>query len=224
MKKYFLSTVLFFSLFIANAQKISKVTISSNGNNESISIAIENAILNIQNTGKIIEYGTEYFSEKIQSYARLEKYNGREEFYGGYDDKAFQGLVKYIGNTRITYYASYDLPSLAGKIKSIGTLQILYYSDFEDEALKGKIKSIGSSKLDYFTSFENDNLKGKLKTIGNTALNYYSNFDDSAFRGKIKSIGFVTYTYYPSYDKNMAGAMKTGVRQQAINGINFIVN
>ena len=224
MKQIFFSILFSLTVLFTTAQRISKVTIVAASNVESITIALDDAVININQTGTIINYGVEYFSEKIPNYSRIENYAGRVENYTTYDDKAFQGKLKYLGRAGITYYASYDLAELQGKIKSIGNLTFTYYMNFEDASLKGKIKSIGSANLNYYSSFENDLVKGKLKTIGNTSLVYYGGFDDAAFKGKIKSIGQVSFSYYPSIEKQFAGGMKTGNRVQNVNGITFLVN
>jgi hypothetical protein len=215
-----------FTIFSNNifAQKLAKVTISNNGTTESLSIALdENVLINLTADGNLINYGIEYFSERITNYSRMESYNGRTELYSNYDDKAFQGKLKYIGRTLISYYASYDAETLRGKIKSIGNLTISYFMPFEDETLRGKIKSIGSNSIAFFTSFDNIALRGKIRSIGSTQLNYYSSFDDAAFKGRIKSIGTASFTYYSSFDKIYAGAMKTGSQQQNINGIMYTI-
>jgi hypothetical protein len=224
MKKFFLLATLVFCICTTNAQKISKVILTSTGTTESISIGLDDAIINLSESGNIINYGVEYFSEKYSNYSRIENYNGRIDMCTANDDKAFQGKVKYLGRTPITYFASYDVAELQGKVKSIGSLTFTYYMNYDDAAMKGKIKSIGSNNVVFYSSFENDVVKGKLKSIANTQLNYYSNFEDIALRGKVKNIGQVLFSYYPSYDRQMAGAMKTGNRTQNINGINFIVN
>ena len=69
----------------------------------------DNAVINLNSNGEVVNYGTEYFSEKIQNYSRIEKFNGRVDLFSVTDDKAFQGKLKYIGRTAITYYASYDI-------------------------------------------------------------------------------------------------------------------
>jgi hypothetical protein len=206
------------------AQKIAKINITSAGNTESFTIGLdENVILNVSPDGNLINYGVDYFSEKISNYSRLENYNGRIEMYRATDDKSYQGKLKYIGRTGVTYYASFEDESLRGKIKSIGSLVFTYYQPFEDALLKGKIKSIGANQISFYNSFDNDALKGKLKMVGSTALNYYTSFDNEAFRGKIKSIGSVNFTYYPSYDRQFAGAMKTGNQTQNVGGITFLI-
>ena len=204
-------------------QRISKITLAGTGSLEMISVATNDAVINISADGNVISYGVEYFSEKIANYSRLENYTGRTEMYGGFDDKAFQNKLKYMGRVPVTYYASYDVESLRGKIKSIGQLTISYYMQYDDEAFRGKIKNIGSSSLNYFSSFDNETLKGKLKSVGTTAINYYSSFDDKAYKGKIKSIGQIAFSYYPSFDTRYAGAMKTGAQWQTVNGIIFWV-
>jgi hypothetical protein len=224
MKRFITSIFLLLSILFVQAQKISRVTIANASTVESMTIGLEDAVIVINETGNITNYGVENFSEKIPNYSRIDPYTGRTENYTTNDDKAYQGKIKYIGRTGITYYASYDLPELQGKIKSIGSLVFTYYMAFEDATLKGKIKAIGTNTLTYYASYENDAIKGKLKSIGNTTLVYYSGFDDKAIKGKIKSIGFATFTYYTSYDKQFAGAMKTGNRMQNINGITFLVN
>lgn len=224
MKQVSLILILCVFAFSSNAQRIAKVTLNAAGGTEMISIGLDDAIINVSLTGNIINYGVEYFSEKISNYSRIENYNGRLEIYTTTDDKAFQGKVKYIGRTPVTYYASYDIEALQGKIKSIGNLTFNYYMPYDEESAKGKIKSIGSNNVTFYTSYDNEALRGKLKSIGNTNLNYYSSFEDSAFRGKIKSIGQVSFTYYASFDRQFAGAMKTGTQRQNVNGINFVVN
>jgi hypothetical protein len=206
------------------AQRISKINITSAGITESFTIGLdENVILNVSPDGNLINYGVDYFSEKIANYSRLENYNGRTEKYVATDDKSYQGKLKYIGRTGINYYTSYEDESLRGKIKSIGSIVFTYYQSFEDALLKGKIKSIGSNQIGFYNSFDNEALKGKLKMVGSTSLNYYSSFDNEAFRGKIKSIGSVSFTYYPSYDRQFAGAMKTGNQTQNVSGITFLI-
>ena len=212
--------------FISNlsAQRISKIAINSAGVLQMFSITTDdNAVINLNPNGEIINYGTEYFSEKIKNYSRIEKFNGRVDLFGSTDDKNFQGKLKYIGRTAVTYYASYDIEALRGKIQNIGNLAFTYFMDYDDVNLKGKLKSIGSSELQYFTSFDNAALTGKLKNVGSTGLNYYASFEDKAFKGKIKSIGQINFTYYSSFEKQFAGAMKTGNQTQNIAGINYTV-
>ena len=222
----FLSAVAVLFCFNAtlSAQRITKITLSTTGALQNFTITTDdNAVINVSPSGEVINYGTEYFSEKIQNYSRIEKFNGRVDLFGATDDKSFQGKVKYIGRTAVTYYASYDLESLRGKIKSIGNLAINYFMEFEDANLKGKIKNIGNTQLQYFTSFDNEALQGKLKSVSSTVLNYYTSFEDRAFQGKIKSIGQINFSYYPSYDKQFAGAMKTGNFTQNVAGINYLI-
>ena len=123
----------------------------------------DNAVINVNPNGEVINYGTEYFSENIQNFSRIEKFNGRVDLFGSTDDKAFQGKLKYIGRTAITYYASFDLEALRGKIKSIGNLVINYFMDFDDSSIKGKIKNIGQVSFTYYTSFEKQ-FAGAMKT------------------------------------------------------------
>ena len=223
--KFLLTAIIFLNFFTdLSAQRISKITISTEGALQMFSITIDdNAVINVNPNGDVVNYGTEYFSENIQNFSRVEKFNGRVDLFGSTDDKAFQGKLKYIGRTAITYYASFDLEALRGKIKSIGNLVINYFMDFDDASIKGKIKNIGSTQLQYFTSFDNESLRGKLKNVGNTNLNYYNSFEDQSIRGKIKSIGQVSFTYYTSFEKQFAGAMKTGNQNQNISGINYII-
>ncbi len=212
------------SISITVAQRISKIAISNAGIFQTITIATDdNAVINLSPNGDVINYGTEYFSEKIQNYSRLEKFNGRVDLFGTTDDAALQGKLKYIGRTAVTYYASYDIEALRGKVKTIGSLTLNYFMPYDDASEKGKIKSIGSSLLQYFTSFDNEALRGKLKALASTNLNYYSSFDDQAIRGKIKSIGQINFTYYNSFDRQFAGAMKTGNQNSIIAGVNYFI-
>ncbi len=223
--KNILTTFLFFVSFnLCFAQRIAKVSINGMGATEMFTIATDdNAVINISPDGNVINYGTEYFSEKISNYSRLEKFNGRVDLFTDTDDKLFTGKLKYIGRTAVTYYASYDIEALRGKLKSVGSLVVNYYMQYDDATLKGKIKSIGSQQITYYSSFDNQALRGKLKSLGSTNLNYYTSFDDRAFAGKIKSIGQVNFTYYPSYDKQFAGGMKTGSYTQNVAGVNYFV-
>ncbi len=223
MKKYFLSLFFLTACTFIKAQRIYRVAIFNDGKMGNISIASgnENVIINITADGIIAEWGTEYRSERITDFTRLEKYLGRTDYYIASDDVALRGKVKYIGNTPITYYASYENELFRGKVKTIGTLQINYYQPYEDALVKGKIQKIGSTELAYFTSFDNEALRGKLRQIGITALNYYPSFEDKAIKGRIKSIGSFSYTYYSSFDRQYAGALKTGAQSVFANGINF---
>lgn len=224
MKPLFLTILLATFINLGFSQRIAKITINGMGNLDMITVATDdNAVINIAPDGSLINYGTEYFSEKIQNYSRLEKFNGRVDLFTSTDDKLFLGKLKYIGRTAVTYYASYDIEALRGKVKSIGSLSINYYMHYDDVNLKGKIKSIGSQQITYYSSFDNEALRGKLKSVGPTNLNYYTSFDDRAFAGKIKSIGQISFTYYPSYDKQFAGAMKTGSYTQNVAGVTYFI-
>jgi len=224
MKNIFVTLFLFACANVCLAQRVSKVTINGMGITDMITIATDdNAVINVSLDGNVISYGTEYFSEKISNYSRLENYNGRIDLYTATDDKLFLGRLKYIGRTAVIYYASYDIEALRGKIKSVGNILFNYYMQYDDANLKGKIKSIGSQQLAYFTSFDNEALRGKLKNLGSTNLNYYTSFDDRAFAGKIKNIGQINFTYYPSYDQQFAGGMKTGSFMQNVAGVNYII-
>ena len=223
--KAFSTVIIFFTCFTSlSAQRISKISINSAGVLQMFTITTDdNAVINLNPNAEVVNYGTEYFSEKIQNYSRIEKFNGRVDLFSDTDDRALQGKLKYIGRTAITYYASYDIESLRGKIKTIGNLSLDYFMQYDDATLKGKIKNIGSTMLQYFTSFDNEALRGKLKNVGNTNLNYYTSFEDKAIKGKIKNIGQTSFTYYTSFEKQFAGAMKTGSQTQNIAGINYVI-
>jgi hypothetical protein len=222
MKNFILFSLIVIGSLSAEAQSLAKVNITSAGNTESLSVKLdENVVINISATGDLINYGVEYFSERVSNYSRVETYSGRTEMYSAYEDKSFQGKLKYIGRTQVTYYASYDEALLRGKIKSIGNLSFTYYMPYEDEVLRGKIKAIGYTNIGFYTSFDNEALRGKIRTIGATSLSYYTSYDDKAFQGKIKNIGSVSFTYYSSFDRQYAGAMKTGSMQQIVNGVMY---
>lgn len=224
MKVLFTVLILLCATTILPAQRISKISLSTSGDLKMFSITTDdNAVINLTPNGDVINYGTEYFSEKIQNYSRVEKFNGRVDVYGATDDKALQGRLKYIGRTAITYYASYDIEALRGKIKNIGNLAVSYFMEYDDASLKGKMKSIGSNQLQYFTSFDNETLRGKLKNVGSTSLNYYTSFEDKAIKGKIKNIGQTNFTYYTSFEKQFAGGMKTGSQNINVSGITYFI-
>ncbi len=225
MKKLILFLLMItISISFLCAQSLAKISITNAGATESLSIGLdEHLVINFTANGDLINYGIEYFSERISNYSRVETYNGRTEMYSNYEDKSYQGKLKYIGKTLITYYASYDDEFLRGKIKSVGNLNFTYYMPYEDETLRGKIKTIGSTTIGFYTSFDNEALRGKIKTVGATSISYYSSFDDKAYKGKIKNIGAVSFTYYSSFERQYAGAIKTGSMQQNINGVVYIV-
>lgn len=225
MKKLFLLGFAIVNIISLCAQKISRVTLSTMGQTEMITInSADNAVINLSPTGQIINYGTEYFSERVQNYSRVEPYTGRIELYTDRDDKAFVGKLRYLGGLAITYFASYEDESLRGKVKKVGTINITYYMPFDNQAENGKIKSIGNNAVLYYSSFDNKDLQGKLKSFGGTSISFYNSFDDKAFSGKIKSIGANSFTYYPSFDRQAPGAMKAGSNMQnLIGGINYII-
>ena len=104
-----------FSLFVVTgfAQQISKITLATNGDLESIAVAVDdNVIVNLTDKGTISKFGLEPYNLRTENYGdytdRLDPYNGRIEYYTANDNPAFSGKVKYIGKTQITYYASYD--------------------------------------------------------------------------------------------------------------------
>jgi hypothetical protein len=226
MNKNFLALItMMFVCAFAHAQRISKVTLMNNGDFNSFSIMTspDNVTINLSADGNIIEFGTEYQSERVTDYTRIEKYLGRVDYYSTTENESYRGKVKYIGSTPITYYASYEADSLKGKVKSIGNFQIDYYRPYDDQIVKGKIKSFGATGVSYYTSFDNEAMRGKLKMLGSVQLTYYSSFDDKAFRGKVKSIGSTSFTYYSSFDRNYAGSFKTGTQNVYANGINFYI-
>ena len=224
MKILFTALILLSAVTILPAQRISKISLSAVGDLKMFSITTDdNAVINLSANGDIINYGTEYFSEKIQNYSRIEKFNGRVDLFDAADDKALQGKLKYLGRTAVIYYASYDIEALRGKVKNIGNLAISYFMDYDDASLKGKMKSIGNNQLQYFTSFDNKTLRGKLKAVGSTNLNYYNSFEDKAVQGKIKSIGQTNFTYYTSFEKQFAGGMKTGNQNVNVSGISYFI-
>jgi hypothetical protein len=209
---------------LINAQRISKVTLNGMGITNIITISTDdNAVINISPDGNVVNYGTEYFSEKITNYSRLEQYSGRIDLYTNTDDKLLVGKLKYLGRTPVTYYASYDVEDLRGKIKTIGNVGFNYYMQYDDAVIKGFIKSIGAQQLTYYTSFDNVALKGKLKSLGSTNLSYFNSYDDKAYAGKVKTIGQISFTYYPSYDRQFAGGMKTGNYLQNVAGVNYVI-
>ncbi len=224
MKQLFILSLFLVGSFTITAQRIAKVNITNAGTTESFTIGLdENVIINVSPDGNLVNYGVDYYSERLANYSRVENYNGRIEMYAATDDKSYQGKLKYIGRTAVTYYASYEDEFLRGKIKSIGNLIFTYTMPYEDALLKGKIKSIGSNQIGFYNSFDNEALRGKLRMVGSTSLNYYSSFDDKAYKGRIKSIGSVNFTYYASYDRQFAGTMKTGNQTQNVGGVNYLI-
>ena len=74
MKQIFLLLFLFTASSIAFSQRIFKITINGSGVTEMVTIATDDAVINITPEGNLISYGVEYFSENISNYSRLENY------------------------------------------------------------------------------------------------------------------------------------------------------
>ncbi len=222
MKKiFFLATAFVFSINVFG-QRISKITITGNGNLSDIVFGLdENIQVYISKEGQISKWGYDRFIGNQENYNDyLEPYVGRVEYYRQNDDEALRGKVKYIGKTLLTYFASYENESLKGKLKSIGSINMDYYLAFDDKAMAGNLKTIGGQNVSWYASYENEALRGKLKTIGSTALTYYNSFEDKAFRGKIKSIDRFTFNYYSSFEQ-FSGSMKNGSTIVTVNSIKY---
>ena len=227
MKKIFFTLSALLLFMVAFSQPISKITISNNGNMESIGFEVEtNVMLNISAYGHILNWGWDVYKDRGgENYTgELQNYVGRVEYYTINDNEAFRGKIRTIGRTTLTYYASYEGDEFIGKIKSIGNNNIQYYFNYDNEAFKGKIKSIGSHSVTWNASYTNEGSRGKLKSLGSTQFEYFNASDDKAFKGKIKSINGFAYSYYSSFDRQeYRGSMKTGMQLQFINGIKYFV-
>ena len=225
MKKSIIAVIAVFLFVPAFSQDISMVTITGNGNLESISFGLdENVKLNVNKEGQIIKWGFDRFQARGQENYQgiLDTYVGRVEYYGQEDDAAYRGKIRFIGRTQLTYFASYENEAFQGKLKSIGTNFIEYYQPYENESYKGSIKSIGPLSVTWYSSFENEGLRGKLKSLGNTNIGYYSSFEDKAYRGKIKNIDGFNYTYYSSFEK-YSSSMKTGASMQNAGSVRYYI-
>ncbi len=224
MKKIFFSISFLFVLQFANAQHISRVTITGTGQVDVFAIGLdENVQLYLSKDGNIIKWGFDRFIGYQENYnSELEPYVGRIEYYTQNDDEAIRGKVKYIGRTLLTYYASYENDALKGKLKAIGSLNLDYYLAYEDVAYTGNLKSIGRQAVNWYASYESKDLRGKLKNIGSALLTYYGSFEDKTFVGKIKSIDRFVFTYYSSFEQ-YSGSMKTGSTITNANGIKFYI-
>ena len=99
--KYIFTMKLFFYILIflgcittASAQRISKILLTGTGIFQTLTITTDdNAVINLSPNGEIVSYGTEYFSERIQNYSRLEKFNGRVDLFTATDDFRHVGLA-----------------------------------------------------------------------------------------------------------------------------------
>ncbi len=226
MKKIVASILLILIIHTSFAQKISEITISNNGNLSSFSFSADQGlIIHLSPDGNIIEWGTALEPGRMGYYpGKLQSFMGKTVFYPETADISVRGKIKSLGTCEITYFNSFENDWLKGKVKSIGNSQLLYYMQFENEALKGKLKSAGMTSLKFYSSFDNQSLIGKLKSVDNTSINYYTSFDDKVIQGKLKNIGTLNYTWYTSYDrKEYQGLLKSGLTNQFINGINFIL-
>lgn len=227
MKKLVVTIVISAFAFTAFSQKLSKVTISNNGNNIMAAMLLEqNVVIAISQDGMIAEWGIDKYADRRADYIErvLEKFEGRVEYYKDNDNEAYRGKIKFIGSVQIKYYDSFEDEMLAGKIKSIGAVSFDYYNKYEDVTSKGKLKSIGAVTFAYYSPYENEAYRGKIKNAGNVAITYYSSLDDKAYAGKIKTMNGGTFTYYSSQDTNFPiGAMKAGRQIQYINGVSYIV-
>jgi hypothetical protein len=206
------------------AQKITKVSLSGNGQFERVTFEIgESVVLHLSKEGQIIKWGVDIYGSRDDNYRdRLEEYTGKTGYYGPAVDSAFRGKIQFIGQTYITYYPSYENILLQGKIKSIGNVPVDYYLAYENVAYRGYIKNMGSTLYTWYSSFDNEGLRGKLKSLGTTPLTYYSSFEDVAFRGKLKLIDRTSFTYYSSFDRpEFRGGIKTGAQVVMANGIKF---
>lgn len=225
MKK--IQLLLLLSIIAANsiAQRITKLTFANQCSSVTISVLLnENVTLKISPEGNIAEWGVDLYADRSQNYIEhpLKPYEGRTEQYGTYDNEAFRGKLKYIGNNQITYYGSYEDKSLVGKIKTIGNLKFSYYTVYDDALMAGKMKSAGDLNFTYYNQFDNDAYKGKVKSTGMANFTYYSSFDDKSFAGKIKSLNGQPFTYYSSIEQaNFRGGLKSGNMLQVIGGITY---
>lgn len=224
MKKVFFTIAALVLLQFANAQHISRITITGTGQVDVFAIGLdENVQLYLSKDGNIIKWGFDRFIGYQENYnSDLEPYIGRTEYYTQNDDEAIRGKVKYIGRTLLTYYASYENDALKGKLKAIGSLNLDYNLAFEDAAYSGNLKSIGRHGINWYASFESKDLRGKLKTVGAVSITYYGSFEDKAIVGKIKSIDRFGFTYYSSFEQ-FSGSMKTGSTTINANGIKFYI-
>jgi hypothetical protein len=228
MKKiylFFLTTTLVLNVF---SQRLSKITISGNGNTSVFSFLLnENVVLNISQEGGIAEWGVDRYAGRPIDYIqrKLEVFGGRVEYYNEKDDSAFRGKIKFIGSTQIKYFASYDRTELIGKLKSVGSINLDYYTKIDDAMLANKVKSIGSANINYYSSFENAAIKGKIKSYGSISMTYYNSMEDKAFVGKLKTMGNSNFTYYGSQERTYTpGSVKLGNQIQVLNGVTFFIN
>jgi hypothetical protein len=221
---YLLACCLLISQLV-NAQKVNRVILAQSSPSAVIGLLAENnTFLYISTEGQLIEYGPEFPRGSLHYFpGKLNPYMGRVDNYPENSNPAMRGKPRYIGASAITYYTADENELLTGKIKSIGSNMISYYLAFEDAALRGKIQRVGSVQVNYYGSFDNEAIQGKLQSVGNTRIEYYTSFDDKAFRGKIKQVGPYGLTYFPSFDNRMPGALKSGLLQMEVNGIEYIV-
>ena len=210
---------------VLNAQKLNRVIITQNSKSVMLCFLAENnTYIHLSSEGQLLEWGPDFPRGSMFYYpGKLNPYMGRVDNYPENSNPALRGKPRYIGASAITYYTADENELLTGKVKSIGPNMISYYLAFEDAALRGKIQRAGSVQVNYFGSFDNEAIQGKLQSVGNTRIEYYTSFDDKAFRGKIKQVGPYGLTYFPSFDNRMPGALKSGLLQMEVNGIEYIV-
>lgn len=228
MKKIFFAAVVTFLSAMSYEQRLSQITLTTNGSADIITFLTEDAVfINISKDGKILDWGIEAKTGRYNNYpGKLDPYMGRVDYFSATDNEDSRGKVKYIGRTAITYYAASENELFKGKVKSMNTNLFDYYDNYSDETAKGKIKNAGSNSFSYYSAFENEAFRGRLKNVGPSILTYYASYDDKAYKGKIKSIGNQNFTYYSSFDRQeYQGMMKgaSGQLQFVISGIKYLL-
>ena len=227
MKKVLFSLFSLLVVFLANAQRPNKLTLSNNGANVTLRYLLDqNVVLDVNQDGTLGEWGVDRYATRPVDFTqrRLDNFDGRVEYYNESENEAFRGKIKFIGRTLINYYASTDQDFQVGKIKSIGPIKFNYYTNADDPMQAGKLKIAGALNFSYYSSYENQALRGKVKNAGNVPVTYYSSFDDNVIAGKIKSLNGGTYTYYINQEQNFAkGSLRTGRMIQVINGVTYFI-
>jgi hypothetical protein len=227
MKKIFFSLFSLVIAFSVDAQRANKLTLANNGASITLRYLLDqNVVIDVNQDGTLGEWGVDRYANRPVEFVqrKLDRFDGRVEYYNESENEAFRGKIKFIGRTLITYYASTDQDFQVGKIKSIGTAKFNYYTNADDAMQAGKLKIAGSLNFSYYNSYENQALRGKVKNAGNVPVNYYSSFDDNVIAGKIKSLNGGAYTYYINQEQNFAkGSLKTGRMIQVINGVTYFI-
>jgi len=132
MKRLLFIIYFFGIVYTVSSQKLYSVSFSGGSSLSYFSfITDQKIIIKVSPDGKILEWGTEPLSGRINYLpGKLDPYLGRVENFLQTADSAYRGKVKSIGICNITYYGAQENEAQRGKIKSIGSIAFDYFNNF----------------------------------------------------------------------------------------------